>query len=55
MLNFLDTSNWQGGYNPALTRADADIVKATEGTNFVDTYCDSIIQQAISSGMPWGV
>lgn len=54
MLTFLDTSNWQGGYNPALTGADAVIVKATEGTGYVDPYCDSIIQQAIASGMPWG-
>lgn len=54
MLNFLDTSNWQGGYNPALTGADAVIVKATEGTGYVDPYCDSIIQQAIASCMPWG-
>lgn len=54
MLNFLDTSNWQGGYNPALTGADAVIVKATEGIDFVDPYCDSIIQQAIAAGMPWG-
>lgn len=54
MLNFIDTSNWQGGYSPALTGADAVIVKATEGTNFVDPYCDSIIQQAKASGMPWG-
>lgn len=54
MLNFLDTSNWQGGYSPALTRADAVIVKATEGIEFVDPYCDSIIQQAIATGMPWG-
>lgn len=54
MINFLDTSNWQGGYNPALTGADAVIVKATEGTSFVDLYCDSIIQQAIAAGMPWG-
>lgn len=54
MLNFLDTSNWQGGYSPALTGADAVIVKATEGTGFVDPYCDSIIQQAIAAGMPWG-
>lgn len=54
MLNFLDTSNWQGGYNPALTGADAVIVKATEGTGFVDSYCDPIIQQAMASGMPWG-
>lgn len=54
MLNFLDTSNWQGGYNPALTEADAVIVKATERDNFVDPYCDSIIQQAIAADMPWG-
>lgn len=54
MLNFLDTSNWQGWYNPSLTGADAVIVKATEGTNYVDPYCDSIIQQAMATGMPWG-
>lgn len=54
MLNFLDTSNWQGGYNPALTGADAVVVKATEGLGFVDPYCDPIIQQAIAAGMPWG-
>lgn len=54
MLSFLDTSNWQGGYNPALIGADAVIVKATEGTGFVDPYCDSIIQQAVAAGMPWG-
>lgn len=54
MLNFIDTSNWQGGYNPALTGTDAVIVKATEDTNFVDPYCDSVIQQAIANGMPWG-
>lgn len=54
MLNFLDTSNWQGGYNPALTGADAVIVKATEGTGYVDPYCDPIIQQAMAAGMPWG-
>lgn len=54
MFNFLDTSNWQGGYSPALTGADAVIVKATEGIDFVDPYCDSIIQQAIAAGMPWG-
>ena len=54
MLNFLDTSNWQGGYSPALTGADAVIVKATEGTGFVDPFCDAIIQQAMSTGIPWG-
>lgn len=54
MLNFLDTSNWQGGYDPALTGADAVIVKASEGTGFVDPFCDGTIQQAINAGMPWG-
>lgn len=54
MLNFIDTSNWQGRYIPTLTGADAVIVKATEGTDFVDLCCDSIIQQAIAADMPWG-
>jgi GH25 family lysozyme M1 (1,4-beta-N-acetylmuramidase) len=54
MLNFLDTSNWQGGYSPALTGADAVIVKATQGNLFVDGLCDSIVQQAIANSMPWG-
>lgn len=54
MLRFLDTSNHQGGYNLALTGADAVIVKATQGNWFVDDYCDSVVQQAISAGMPWG-
>ena len=54
MLNFLDTSNHQGGYSPALTGADAVIVKATQGNWFVDDYCDSVVQQAIATGMPWG-
>lgn len=54
MLNFLDTSNWQGGYDPALTGADAVIVKATESTGFVDPFCDGTVQQAINAGMPWG-
>ena len=54
MINFIDTSNHQGGYSPALTGADAVIVKATEGNWFVDGCCDAIILQAIASGMPWG-
>ena len=54
MLNFLDTSNWQGGYNPALTGADAVIVKATEGDWFVDECCDAIVQQCRQQKIPWG-
>lgn len=54
MFKFLDTSNHQGGYSPALTGADAVIVKATEGNWFVDGCCDAIILQTIASGMPWG-
>lgn len=54
MLNFIDTSNWQGGYDPALTGSDAVIAKATEGSSYVDPYCDAVIQQAIAAGMPWG-
>lgn len=54
MIKFLDTSNWQGGYDPTLTGTDAVIVKATEGTGFVDQFCDGTVQQAINAGMLWG-
>lgn len=55
MINFIDTSNWQGHYNVAsLQGVDAIVCKATEGIGFVDKYCDGIVQQCISLGKPWG-
>ena len=56
MLKVIDISNWQGGINlPALLpNIEGVICKATQGTGFVDPYCDGWIQQCINAGKPWG-
>lgn len=56
MMHFVDISNWQGDIDlPALLpNVDGVVCKATEGVTFVDTYCDSWIQQCINAGKPWG-
>lgn len=55
MLNFIDISSHQGNIDLSkLQGLDAVIVKATEGTNYVNPYCDPKIQQAISLGKPFG-
>lgn len=56
MVRFIDISNWQGGIDlPALLpNVDGVVCKATEGTTFVDQYCDGWIQQCINAGKPWG-
>lgn len=56
MLKVIDISNWQGGINlPALLpHVDGVVCKATQGTWFVDPYCDGWIQQCINAGKPWG-
>lgn len=56
MVRFIDISNWQGGINlPALLPdIDGVVCKATEGTTFVDQYCDEWIQQCINAENPWG-
>lgn len=55
MIRFIDISNWQGGMVIGVDCGyEAVIVKATEGVNFVDGYCDSFVQRAELLGMPWG-
>lgn len=56
MIRFIDISNWQGDINlPALLpNVDGVVCKATEGTGFVDPYCDGWVQQCINAGKPWG-
>lgn len=55
-MHFIDISNWQGGIDlPALLpNIDGVVCKATEGTTFVDPYCDTWVQQCINVGKPWG-
>lgn len=56
MLKFIDISNWQGGMNldAVLTSIDGVVCKATEGTGYVDPYCDGFVQTAIAAGKSWG-
>lgn len=50
----IDISNWQAGISPSAIGIDFCIMKATEGTNFTDSYCDSWVQECIANGIPWG-
>ena len=56
MLRGIDISNWQGGMVGAkeFSQVDFVIVKATEGTDFVDAYCDGWVQELIGMGKLWG-
>lgn len=56
MLTFIDISNHQKGINltKVLNSCDAVIVKATEGLDFVDPYCDIFVEQVIRNKKPWG-
>lgn len=54
MLNFIDISSWQGDIDLSPMPLDAVIVKATEGINYVNPWCDPKIEQAKSLGLPWG-
>lgn len=54
-LNVVDLSNNNGSKNIADYPADAYMFKATEGSNFVDKYCDPFVQQAIKANKPFGV
>lgn len=50
----IDISNYQSGLNIAGTGAKFAIMKATDGTRFVDKSCDGFVQQCKSSGILWG-
>lgn len=53
MLHGIDVSNWQKGLRLPES-LDFCIVKATEGTNFVDKYCDGFVQQCKRNGLLYG-
>lgn len=51
----IDISNHQAGIDLARVPFDFVICKATEGTGFVDRYCDGFIQTALGLGRKTGV
>lgn len=54
-LNGIDVSHYQDGINLAKIQADFVIMKATEGTSYVDPCCDSHYQEAKKAGKLLGV
>lgn len=54
MLKGIDISSWQGDINPAALPIDFCIVKATEGVNYVNPYCDGAISQCKAGDKLWG-
>lgn len=54
MLKGIDVSSWQGDIQVQNMPVDFVIAKATEGVNYVNPYCDPVIQRCISSGKLWG-
>lgn len=54
MLYGIDISNHQKGLQLSTSAADMYIMKATEGTSYVDKYCDPWVQWCIDNGKPWG-
>lgn len=58
MLSFIDVSNHQGrdgiSLSSLLPHVGAVVCKATEGTSFVDAYCDGFVQTCRRAGKPWG-
>lgn len=54
MINFIDISNWQRGFDAGTGAVPAIVVKATEGTGYVDPCCDGFVQTAKNAGKLWG-
>ena len=54
VLKGIDISNHQKGFSLSATNPDFVIVKATEGLNFVDKYCDGFVQDALRLNIPFG-
>lgn len=54
MLRGIDISSHQGNIDLAPLPIDFVIVKATEGTGYINPYCDPKVQQAKNLGLCWG-
>lgn len=54
-LRVIDAASHQGNMNQKAMDFDALIVKATEGTRYINPYCDSEFQEALKLGKKLGV
>lgn len=55
MLRVVDEASWQEGIDNTALDCDAVIVKATQGTSYINPICDSLYQAAKSAGKLLGV
>ena len=55
MLRVVDEASWQDGIDNTILDCDAVIVKATQGTGYINPICDSLYQAAKSAGKLLGV
>ena len=53
-MHGIDISNWQAGLNIADTGAEFCIMKATEGTGYIDPYCFNWTLECAALNIPWG-
>lgn len=54
-LRVVDEASWQEGIDNTILDCDAIIVKATQGTGYINSICDSLYQAAKSAGKLLGV
>lgn len=54
MLTGIDVSAWQRKIDVRYMPVDFVIAKATEDVDYVNPYCDYVVQQCIESGKKWG-
>lgn len=55
VLKFVDVASHQENYVVGSSGEEGVIVKATQGTGYLNPYLDYVAQQAISKGIPWGI
>ena len=57
MLHGIDIASYQSGLNLTTVKGQIDfvVIKGTEGTNYVNPYCDPHFQQAKQAGILRGV
>lgn len=54
-LRVVDVSSWQEGIDLASLDCDGAVVKATQGTGYVNPDCVRAVEQALAAGKPAGV
>lgn len=54
-MNGIDIANYQSSLNAGTINADFVIIKATQGTSYVNRSCDKHFQQALKAGKALGV